>query len=282
MFTSLSIRKALEKYPELRIIGLHGDGTEVHVSKGETPCNGKKIIPLVLDDKEWSLEEQEAHANKYKDEIKRILDIENPEAGREESIYDDKARVDLITSFEYGKNVLEFGCSDGTVSLFISRNKNVETVTGIDIRASAIQDANELKARAIKDKIITAGNAKKVTFLRGDIAQMEFPQKQFDTVCAFEVLEHIHPLQFHGVFMSLYGLLKKGGTMLITLPNRYPNSKYEKEERHRWPWPDHKNFFTELSLMVLLEPHFRNITFYPLYSGEDSGESIYLTCVCEK
>ncbi len=282
LLNSKTIKEALEKYPGVQFIGLHRDGTEVFPQEGEVPEKGKKVIPIVLDDKEWTFEEQEAHADEYKDEIKRILDIKNPEAGREESIYDDKARVDLITSFDYGENVLEFGCSDGTVSLFISRNENVKTVTGIDVRKSAIKDANDLKVRVVEEGIASSHEVEKVTFMRADITQVEFSLKQFDTVCAFEVLEHIHPSQFHDIFMSLYSFVKLGGNMLITLPNRYPNSKYEKMERHRWPWPDHKNFFTELSLRVLLEPYFKSIKFYPLYPGEDHSESIYLTCVCEK
>ncbi len=282
LFNSSTIKNILKKYPSAKLIGISGDGQEIFNRKHASKNMGEIIIPIVLDDKRWDLKKQEESADKYKDEIKRIFDLNNVEKGREESIKDDVARVRLITSFDYGTNVLEFGCSDGTVSLHISKNPKVKKIIGVDVRKSAIKDANDLLKKKIKDKFLTISQAKKVHFIRGDITRLFPTRKKFDTICAFEVLEHIHPSQFNKVFLSLHKLLKDGGKMFITLPNRYPNDKYEKLHRHRWPWPDHKNFFTELSLKSLLEPHFKKITFYPLYKGEKSSESIYLTCVCEK
>ncbi len=282
LFNSDTIKNTLKKYPDVKLVGVYGDGREIFKYKHASKNRGETTIPIVLDDKKWNLKKQEESAEKYKDEIKRIFDLNNVEKGREESIKDDIARVKLITSFDYGANVLEFGCSDGTVSLHISKNPKVKKVIGVDVRKSAIKDANDLLKKKTKDKFLTVSQAQKIHFMRGDITRLFPPTVKFDTICAFEVLEHIHPSQFNHVFKSLYGLLKPGGKMFITLPNRYPNDKYEKLKRHRWPWPDHKNFFTEISLKSLLGPYFKKIMFYPLYRGEKASESIYLTCVCEK
>lgn len=282
LFNSNMIKDILKRYPNARLVGVYGDGKEIFAQKQTDKNKSETTIPIVLDDKKWDLRKQEESAEKYKDEIKRIFNLNNVENGREESIKDDVARVKLITSFDYGANVLEFGCSDGTVSLHISKNPKVRKVIGVDVRKSAIKDANNLLRQKVKDGFLTPLQAKKVNFARGDIAKLSFSPKKFDNVCAFEVLEHIHPSQFNDVFLSLYDLLKPGGKMFITLPNRYPNDKYEKLKRHRWPWPDHKNFFTELSLKSLLGPYFKKITFYPLYEGERPSESIYLTCACER
>lgn len=282
LFSGNTIKSILKKYPDAKLIGVYSDGREIFKQKHANKNKGETIIPIVLDDKKWDLKKQEESADKYKDEIKRILDLNNVEKGREESIKDDIARVKLVASFDYGANVLEFGCSDGTVSLYISKNKKVKKIIGVDVRKSAIRDANNLLKKKTKDKFLTVSQAKKIHFIRGNIEKLFPTTRKFDTICAFEVLEHIHPSQFNQVFQSLHNLLKDGGKMFITLPNRYPNDKYEKLKRHRWPWPDHKNFFTELSLKSLLEPHFKKITFYRLYKGEKPSESIYLTCVCEK
>jgi hypothetical protein len=73
-------------------------------------------------------------------------------------------------------------------------------------------------------------------------------------------------------------MLRPGGTMLMTVPNRYPAPKYEREGRARWAWPAHHQFFTECSVAHLLSPHFDRLEFVPHYPDEPPGDSIYLIC----
>lgn len=280
IFQNKFLKKALETNPDVRIVSLDKEGNEKYITTENILNKGERYIPIVLDNTNWNLSEQEKSADEFKDKIKRIHDLANIEPGREESIKDDIKRVEIIESMNFGKTVLEFGCSDGTVSIHVARNSCVKEVTAVDIRKSAIKDAKQNLRNLISDGFITKKESKKVSFLRGDINKIKLPHRKYDNVCAFEVLEHIHPTSLVSVFNKLFSLLKDDGTMMISLPNRYPNEKWVKENRHRWCWPDHKNYFSKLSLELFLSDYFESVIFFPLYGYEQVHESIYLICIC--
>lgn len=280
IFQSVFLKKAIETNPDIRIVGLDKDGNERYIITENISNKGERYFPIVLDNTNWNLSEQEKSADEFKDKIKRIHHLDNIEPGREESIKDDIRRVEIIESMDFGKTVLEFGCSDGTVSIHIAKNSWVKEIAAADIRKSAIKDARENLKNLISNGFITKKESGKISFLRGDINNMRLPRKKYDNVCAFEVLEHIHPTNLVAIFNKLFSLLKDDGTMMISLPNRYPNEKYVKENRHRWPWPDHKNYFSKLSLEFFLRDYFESVIFFPLYGHEQVHESIYLICIC--
>ena len=276
------LKKVLATNADIRIVSLDKEGNERYITTENILNKGERYFPLVLDDTNWDLLEQEKSADKFKDKINRIHHLDDIEEGREKSIKDDIRRVEIIESMSFGKSVLEFGCSDGTVSIHIAKNSCVKEIIAVDIRKSAIKDSKENLKNLIEKGFISKKECKKISFLRGDISRMKLPRKKYDNVCAFEVLEHIHPTNLVAIFNKLFSLLKDGGVMMISLPNRYPNEKYTKENRQRWPWPDHKNFFSKLSLEFFLREYFESVVFFPLYGGEDPHESIYLICICNE
>jgi len=136
--------KNIKKY-----ISLNKHGKELEKVKDFDSGN---IYPYVSDAYEWSDEEFLNSANKYKDEIKRVYDVNSE---KEYMIQDDRQRIKVIKNLPYGKTVLEVGCSDGTVSLAIAENDNVKQVTGIDIRKDVIKDYNNLIIKLSKENKIT-------------------------------------------------------------------------------------------------------------------------------
>lgn len=217
----------------------------------------------------------------YTEEQHRSLSEEYRDRGKDLLLYpekvpheckhlipDDIKRVETILALPYGKKVLDVGCSDGTVTLKIA--KGGCTVTGIDIAASAIGEAEEQRKACLPEI------ARKVNFQIGTVEGLPFPEGTFDTVCAFEFLEHVGRSQLHQAVSNLQRALKPQGNLLFSTPNRYPRESYTKEDRARWKYPSHLHFFSKLSLQHLLQQYFQTVRFVSMRENEPVEDSIYL------
>lgn len=56
------------------------------------------------------------------------------------------------------------------------------------------------------------------SFIKTGLTKLPFEDAKFDTVCLLEVLEHIAPHQTFSVLKELYRVLKKNGTLIISVP----------------------------------------------------------------
>lgn len=56
------------------------------------------------------------------------------------------------------------------------------------------------------------------SFIKTGLMKLPFEDATFDTVCLLEVLEHIAPHQTFSVLRDLYRVLKKSGTLIISVP----------------------------------------------------------------
>ncbi|MFA6184007.1 MAG: class I SAM-dependent methyltransferase [Parcubacteria group bacterium] len=238
------------------------------------------VLPVVIESYLWNEKDQNNSAEKYKDQIKRVFYPDKVEKNVKNMLQDDLRRIELIESFNYGKKVLEVGCSDGSVSIKIAQIPNVSKVVGIDIRKSAIKDGKRLIKDLLKQGIINYGVAKKIKLENFTIENFPLRFGKFDSVCAYEVFEHMAPQDMLPAFQNLYKFIKKDGKFFISVPNRFPNKKYEKMGRARWHWFDHRNYFSKISLEIFLSNFFNDIKVHSLYEEEDSKDSIYLIFEC--
>lgn len=240
------------------------------------------VFPVIAEPYIWDEQSQLKSAEKYKDNIKRVFNPEREPVQVQNMLKDDLRRMELIQKFVYGRRVLEVGCSDGSVSIKIAEKPEVSQVVGIDIRQSAINDGKKLLLRLKKEGKISQKTANKVKLVKLRIEDLPNKWPKFDSVCAYEVFEHMAPQDFLPAFQHLYRFIKPDGKFFISVPNRFPNPKYEKLGRSRWRWFDHRNFFSQLSLEMFLKNFFKNIKFYPLYKNETVAESIYLIAECNE
>jgi SAM-dependent methyltransferase len=112
---------------------------------------------------------------------------------------DEVSKVAKFTGRSFGK-VLDIGCGTGD-RLDVFRSKGFETY-GIEISDSASYAKNYLK----------------LNVMRGDLFSASFPDRFFDIVTLYNVLEHTHnPTR---VCDEIRRILKDGGFLIIQVPNK--------------------------------------------------------------
>lgn len=268
------------------VVGLNRHGQEVStLFKLKTKKNrdqNKRIFPVMVDNYSWSRVEQIKNAKIFRDRIEYLY---YPEADNEHPMLatwrlDDTARLKAILNLPFGRRVLETGCSSGTVSIEIAKLPKVKKVMGIDLRPEAIVIANQLTAKLKKTGNLSVAAARKLTFKHSAAEDLNYSISSFDSVCAFEVLEHLTPADFHKVLINLQKLLSRNGKFFVSVPNRYPSKFYVKAGRTRWGAPDHKNYFSKENLTYLLSQYFKSVTFYSV-DNRPIGDGVYLLAEAE-
>ena len=144
-----------------------------------------------------------------------------------------RERILWICERVRGKYILDVGCSQGITSILLGRQ--AFKVTGIDREEQAIEYANkELE----KEEPDTRAN---VTFIHANVLTYNF-DLQFDTVILGEVLEHF--IQPELVVEKVWGVLKKNGCLIVTVPFGINNH------------PDHKQTYYLFNLLKQIHPFF--------------------------
>lgn len=127
-----------------------------------------------------------------------------------------------------GDNILEVGCGKGDFLKNISSNYSNVQLTGLELNKTTASD-NE------KYKIINS-NIEEYS---------EYHKEEFDMVCSFQVLEHI--AMVNSFLEASIACLKKGGHLLISVPNNKSFIKYDPHNVLNMP-PHHMGLWDQQSL----------------------------------
>jgi SAM-dependent methyltransferase len=107
-----------------------------------------------------------------------------------------------------GHRLLDVGCGDGAFTRVLSMG--FSECHGIDVQDDYLE---EFKAQTIAEP------KNKFTIQKMDAAKMSFPNAFFDVVVSIETLEHVPNLEASA--KEIVRVLKPGGQLLITVPNRW-------------------------------------------------------------
>ncbi len=102
--------------------------------------------------------------------------------------------------------LLDAGCGSGLMSDLAA--KTGATVLGVDANASAIEFARRTFARP------------GVEFRLGLVDELDLSPASFDRIVLLEVIEHLGRTQGHELLRTFHSLLRPGGRLVISTPNR--------------------------------------------------------------
>jgi SAM-dependent methyltransferase len=103
------------------------------------------------------------------------------------------------------KDVLDFGCGDGALSLFLAQHKAPRRVVGVDLNGEAIMRATKAAAALPADL--------DVRFLTGSTDGLPVPDRSVDTLVAFDCMEHV--MEPAPILREWHRVLRPGGRALI-------------------------------------------------------------------
>ena len=105
-----------------------------------------------------------------------------------------------------GVRLLDVGCGDGAFTVVLA--EGFQEVCGIDVQESYLAHFREA---------VQGDNRYSIANMSA--SQMTFPAEHFDSIVTIETLEHVEDLP--GTAAEICRVLKRGGELLITVPNRW-------------------------------------------------------------
>jgi 2-polyprenyl-3-methyl-5-hydroxy-6-metoxy-1,4-benzoquinol methylase len=167
-----------------------------------------------------------------------------------EGFYENHLRE--IACYKLSGKLLDIGCNIG-LFLNVARDKGFD-VTGVELNKACASFGKKHFGLDIQSETLDV---------------VGFPDKSFDVITLFDVLEHVADL--HGFLNEVKKILKDDGLLVLQSPNF--DSLMARVTKSKWNWltpPDHLYHFTQKSLELLLHDH--GLNFRSVDTWEPSDE----------
>lgn len=111
------------------------------------------------------------------------------------------AAYEFAQSYILGKSVLDLGCGAGYGTKTLA-SLGAGQITGIDLSSTNLPEIDRVGK----------------PFINGNILKLPFPDRTFDTIVSFQVIEHIdNELRY---LAEVYRVLSPGGIFILSTPNK--------------------------------------------------------------
>ncbi|MCA9773330.1 MAG: methyltransferase domain-containing protein [Myxococcales bacterium] len=166
-----------------------------------------------------------------------------PAAGWASIAYEHLSRYLMALPHARGKSALDVGCGEGYGTRLLA--SHADDATGIDVSPEAVRHA---RARY-------GAEASNLRYLVGSASLLPFPDRTFDLVTCFEMLEHIE--EHDALLGEIRRVLRPGGLLLISTPNKHA---YSDVPNYRNEYHVRELYFEEFRALVA--KHFLGVAYF--------------------
>jgi 3' terminal RNA ribose 2'-O-methyltransferase Hen1 len=179
-----------------------------------------------------------------------LLDADDPEAEEPDEVPTEVAArrqslhlLRLESAFEQLKasgatRVLDLGCGEGKLLRLLLREKQFQTILGMDVSPRTLEIA--------RDKLhldrLPEREQQRITLIQGSVVYRDKRLQGYDAAAVVEVIEHLDPARLEAFGGVVFGHARPG-TVVVTTPNAEYNRLYEslsagafRHADHRFEW----------------------------------------------
>ncbi len=174
----------------------------------------------------------------------------------------------LETAFEAlktsgAKRVVDLGCGEGKLLRLLLRDRQFETILGMDVSARSLEMAREnLKLDRLPER-----EGSRIGLIQGSLMYRDKRLAGFDAAAVVEVIEHLEPDRLAAFEKVVFGHARPG-TVVITTPNVEYNQQYERLTAGTFRHSDHRFEWTRAEFSAWGEKvaagHGYSVQFQPL------------------
>lgn len=165
------------------------------------------------------------------------------------------------------KSVLDLGCGEGKLLTLLAKEKQFESVVGLDLSLRGLEIA-EKNINRLPEKI-----RNRVSLLQGALTYRDHRLEGYDAAALVEVIEHIEPERLEAFERCVFQQAKPG-TVVVTTPNSEYNQMWASLPAGRFRHHDHKFEWTRAEFAAwasrVAELYNYEVTFHPV--GPEAAE----------
>ncbi len=134
--------------------------------------------------------------------------------------------------------VLDLGCGEGKLLRLLLKDRQFETIVGVDVSSRSLEIASE----RLKLDRLSPTQMERITLLHGSLMYRDQRLEGFDAAAIVEVIEHLDPPRLEAFERVVFNFARPK-TVVLTTPNREYNVTWEnvgaeslRHSDHRFEW----------------------------------------------